>query len=326
VWSDVSYQAPTTEPEEMGAEIPNLPQVNQPITAANRLLQTNPNPKTNSTDAIQATNPTISATRTREEQEATNLEDFDPSDDDGEIKMVKEVNADFSINDSNSGIGGAHATRIIEHNWFEGPPKFKVEWDSEQITWEDLCDLKEDHPRMMASYILKENVSRSKRSDRTQSWAKKVIGDLRRSAQRISRLNDYFLDNNEEVYKVRGIMNRKKKKRKWKPKSWTFKYGVQVPASVAMARKLHIDNGKNTAWIDALKSEMKELFNLECFDIKSFGFTPGDDYQRTMLTIIYDVKQDLRQKPRLAAVGHLVDPLDHSVYSCSQSRPEPTMW
>ncbi len=95
----------------------------------------------------------------------------------------------------------------------------------------------------------------------------------------------------------------------------TFKYGVQVPASVAMARKLHIDNGKNTAWIDALKSEMKELFNLECFDIKSFGFTPGDDYQRTMLTIIYDVKQDLRQKPRLAAVGHLVDPLDHSVYS-----------
>jgi hypothetical protein len=57
------------------------------------------------------------------------------------------------------------------------------------------------------------------------------------------------------------------------------------------------------------------LFNLECFDIKSFGFTPGDDYQKTMLTIIYDVKQDLRRKARLVAGGHLVDPLDHSVYS-----------
>jgi hypothetical protein len=44
--------------------------------------------------------------------------------------MVEEVNADFSINNSNSGIGGAHV-RIIGHNWFEGRLKFKVEWDSE---------------------------------------------------------------------------------------------------------------------------------------------------------------------------------------------------
>jgi hypothetical protein len=100
----------------MGVEIPNLPQVNQGITATNGLLQPNPNPKTNSTDVIQATNPTISATRTREEEDVTNLKDFDPLDDDGENEMVEEVNADFSINGSNSGIGGAHATRNIGHN------------------------------------------------------------------------------------------------------------------------------------------------------------------------------------------------------------------
>jgi hypothetical protein len=70
---DVSHQAPTTEPEEMGAEIPYLLQVNQPSTAANGLLQPNPNPKTNSTDSIQATNPTISAMRTWEEEDTTNL-------------------------------------------------------------------------------------------------------------------------------------------------------------------------------------------------------------------------------------------------------------
>jgi hypothetical protein len=52
--------------------------------------------------------------------------------------MAEAVNADFSINDSNSGIGGAHVTRIIGHNWFEGCLKLKVEWDSEQTTWEDL--------------------------------------------------------------------------------------------------------------------------------------------------------------------------------------------
>jgi hypothetical protein len=95
----------------------------------------------------------------------------------------------------------------------------------------------------------------------------------------MSRLYDYFLDNNDEVYKVRRIVNQKKKKRKWKPKSSTFKYGVQVPTSVAMARKLDIDNG-NTAWEDALKAEMKDLFDLEFFHIKSFGFTPGDNYRK----------------------------------------------
>ena len=82
---DVSHQAQTTEPEEIGAETTNLPQVNQPSTTANELLHPNPNPKTNSTDTIQATNPTISATRTREEEDASNLEDFNPSNDDGEI-------------------------------------------------------------------------------------------------------------------------------------------------------------------------------------------------------------------------------------------------
>jgi hypothetical protein len=162
---DVSHQARITEPEEMGAEIPNLPQVNQPSTAANGLLQPNPNPKTNSIDAIQATNPTISATGTREEEDTTNLRDFDPSDNSGEIERAEEVSADFSINHSNSGIGGAHVTRIIGHNWFKGRLKFKVEWDSEQTPWEDLRDLKEDHPRMAASCILEENLSRSKRLD-----------------------------------------------------------------------------------------------------------------------------------------------------------------
>jgi hypothetical protein len=52
--------------------------------------------------------------------------------------MAEEVSADFSFNHLNSGIGGAHVTRIIGHNWFKGRLKFKVEWDSEQTPWEDL--------------------------------------------------------------------------------------------------------------------------------------------------------------------------------------------
>jgi hypothetical protein len=65
-------------------------------------------------------------------------------------------------------------------------------------------------------------------------------------------------------------MNHKKKKRKGKLEMLAFKHGVQDLVSVEMARKLDIENG-NTVWEDALKSEMKDLFNLECFAIKSIG-------------------------------------------------------
>jgi hypothetical protein len=140
-----------------------------------------------------------------------------------------------------------------------------------------------------------------------------VVCNLRKLTRRISRLFKFFPDNNDKVYKVQGIM-KKKKKRKWEPKLLTFKYGVQVPTTVELARKLDIANG-STAWEDALKLEMKDPFNLECFESKSIGYAPGEDYQKTTLTIIYNVKQDLRQKARLVAGGHLVDPLDHSVYS-----------
>jgi hypothetical protein len=58
-------------------------------------------------------------------------------------------------------------------------------------------------------------------------------------------------------------------------------------------------------WADATKAEMKDLFDLEA----------GPVFQATTLTIIFDVKQDLQRKARLVTGGHLVDPMDHSVYS-----------
>jgi translation initiation factor RLI1 len=84
-------------------------------------------------------------------------------------------------------------------------------------------------------------------------------------------------------------MNRKKKKRKWKPKLSIFKYKVQVPTSEEMVRKLDIMNGQ-TAWESALKSEMKDPFNLECLDMNSIRYLPGGNYQEmTTVMIIYDV-------------------------------------
>jgi hypothetical protein len=182
------------------------------------------------------------------------------------------------------------------------------------MTWEELKDLKEDQPRLMENYIVEHNVTRSTRNDRTMTWAKKVIRDLKRTSRWISRLYNTFVDENDEVYQVRRIQNRKKKRRKFSLKASTYKYVVQVPRNVRNAFELDKAND-NLHWADTIKAEMKDLFNLEAFDIRSVGYNPGPTFQSTTLTIVFDVKQDLRRKARLVARGHLVNPMDHSVYS-----------
>jgi hypothetical protein len=87
-----------------------------------------------------------------------------------------------------------------------------------------------------------------------------------------------------------------------------------MPRHIKHALRLDAANN-NTYWTEAIKAEMKDLFDLEAFDIKTVGYKCADDYQKTTLTIIFDAKQDLRRKARLVAGGHLVDPLDHNVYS-----------
>ena len=87
-----------------------------------------------------------------------------------------------------------------------------------------------------------------------------------------------------------------------------------VPRNIAQAYKLDRLNGDN-AWHDAIKAEIDSLIALECFEFHDNGFHLGKDYQWTSLTIIFDMKQDLRRKARLVAGGHLVDLLDNNVYS-----------
>ena len=94
-----------------------------------------------------------------------------------------------------------------------------------------------------------------------------------------------------------------------------LKYGVQVPRNVREAFELDANKNKNIFWRDAIKLEIDTLVNLECFEFHSKSYHPGNEYQWTMLTMIFDVKQDLRRKARLVAGGHLVDSLDNEVYS-----------
>ena len=100
--------------------------------------------------------------------------------------MVTEVNDQLSRPDEQSTVGGSGITEIIAHQWKLGYPIFKVKWSSGDTSWETLKDMREDHPRMTARYILENKVSRSKRGgDRVLQWAKKVERDMDRAVRRI---------------------------------------------------------------------------------------------------------------------------------------------
>ena len=137
---------------------------------------------------------------------------------------------------------------------------------------------------------------------------------MERAIRRVARLYDFFLNENNEIKRARWAI-RAKKKRVYGPKEKKLKFGIEVPRTVKDAFKLDQKNG-NTLWQDALEKEMKALEELDCFEYHPAGYNPGDDFQRTRLHIVFDIKSDtLCGKVRLVAGGHLIDVLGHEVYS-----------
>ena len=49
---------------------------------------------------------------------------------------------------------------IAAHRWKGGQLQFQVLWDTDEHTWESFIDLKEDHPRSTAEYMVRNNVTR----------------------------------------------------------------------------------------------------------------------------------------------------------------------
>ena len=132
---------------------------------------------------------------------------------------------------------------------------------------------REDCPKIVAQYIADNQVTRSKRGgDRTLQWAKKVVRDMNPAIRRITRLYDFFLDDDDTIRYVRRIQKRKKK---WKPKPIKrFKYGLEIPRNVEHALKIDEDN-ENTFWYDSMAKEVKNVIALDCFEFKDKGYSPG---------------------------------------------------
>ena len=205
---------------------------------------------------------------------------------------------------------------ILKHRWKDSGLQLQFQTNTDDVQWVSFRDAKEDYPKKTAEYIMSkyESRSRNKGRDRILAWAKKTTRDIERAVKRITRLYDFVLDDNDNVCRVRRAVRAKKKNKKFKPRSKNFKYGVQVPRTIAEALELDAANGNNH-WQEAIDKEMKALLDMECFEFLKDGESPGQDFQKTRLHMIFDVKNDLRRKARLVAGGHLVDLFDTEIYS-----------
>jgi hypothetical protein len=94
------------------------------------------------------------------------------------VEMSNKVNDEYEVREQEP--SGSRAMQIRDHRWKAGLLEFKVWWDAEESSWETLADMKEDHPKMTATYIVDNNATRSTRVDCTLQWAKKTLRDIKR--------------------------------------------------------------------------------------------------------------------------------------------------
>ena len=165
----------------------------------------------------------------------------------------------------------------------------RVEWESGEITYEPLEIIAADDPVSCADYAKRANLLD------IDGWKR-----FRRIARRNKKL-------------TRMINQAKLRSFKTAPK---YMFGYEVPNSFKRAVELDKLNG-NTLWQDAIKLELRSLFEYDTFD----DLGPAESaiipklFKRIRVHMVYAVKHDGRHKARLVADGNLTAAPIESVYS-----------
>lgn len=167
-----------------------------------------------------------------------------------------------------------------QKEWF-----LKILWDDGNVCWARLADVRLDDPVSVSKFV-------KQRSDLLLhddfKWVQGFVDDMK----------EHF-----------SILHTKAKNADTR----RFKFGIEIPRSVAHALWLDKRNGNNL-WKEAIEKELKQIF-----DYKTFRRATGKDdlaqYKLIKYHIIFDVKFDLRHKARLVANGNMTDPTSEDVYS-----------
>ena len=163
-----------------------------------------------------------------------------------------------------------------------------VKWKDGSTTWERLADLKESNPVEVAEYALSAGID----DQPAFNW-----------------WVPFTLKKRDRI--IAAVAHRTKKRK--------FKFGFEVPASVADAMRIDKENG-NTLWMDALRKEMKDVrVAFKFIEDREAKIPPG--YQQIGGHIIWDVKmENFRRKARYVAEGNMTEPPKTATYASVVSR------
>ena len=162
-----------------------------------------------------------------------------------------------------------------------------VNWKDGTSTWERLADLKESYPIELAEFAIAQDIAHQ------PAFAWWVPYTLKKRDRLIC-----------------AVQNRFHKK--------THKFGIEIPKSVADAKRIDDSNG-NTAWQDAIAKEMKAVRI-------AFKILHGEDkvpptFQQIRCHLIFDVKmEDFRRKARYVAQGNMTEAPKTLTYASVVSR------
>ena len=153
---------------------------------------------------------------------------------------------------------------IASHRWNNGQPQFKISWNTNEHTWENFPDIKEDHPRARAGYMVRNNATRKKSRDPDLKWSKHTICDIRRTIRQTLNLNDFRLDKNNRLFRMRPKI-RGSKENNWVDFTQKkFKYGLEEPWNIKQALDMDAER-EDIKRCDFMALEVDSLIDIDCF-------------------------------------------------------------
>ncbi|MEM1007622.1 MAG: reverse transcriptase domain-containing protein [Myxococcota bacterium] len=171
---------------------------------------------------------------------------------------------------------------IVGHRRQNGLWQVEVKWDTGELSWEPLGDIKATDPVTVAGYAAKHNLL-----DTTGwKWAKGYQPDGR------------------VVKLLRRVLVAARKKARSGP---VYKFGYRVPRTTRQAYQIDAESG-TTKWKEAIDAEMKKMSDFGTFRPLGPDETLPDNYQKVPMHMCFDVKWDGRHKARLVAGGNFTTP------------------
>ena len=150
------------------------------------------------------------------------------------------------------------------------------EWRDGSTSWQKLRDLKESHPLQVAEFAFAAGIAEEPAFNWWVGWVLK---------------------------KRDRIISLVKKRRTARYLKRDYKFGVEMPKSVAAALALDKANG-NDFWAKAIEKEMKNV--KIAFRILEDGTYAPSDHQFVRCHMVFDVKMEtFTRKARLVAGGHM---------------------